>query len=93
MDKITYNPDSIAFYNMENYCYEVARLIREKSDITIDRSHNMIYPLWHYIVSGRASTDFCKALMKTKPYMVARRIAQGGSDDEIMERIKKLVKI
>ena len=94
--RILYKTDSLALYNMENYCHEVARQIRahaikEGRYVSIDRSFNMIYPLWHYIFSARASTEFMRALLSTKPFMIARRICAGGSDDEIMERIKKLV--
>ena len=88
--------DSIALSNMEKYCYEVAKQIRAQAKnpdeyISIDRSHLMVSPLWHYIFSGRASADFCHRVLRIRPFMIARRIREGGSDDEIIDRIKKLV--
>ena len=96
MGAVLFSKENVALSNMENYCYEVARQIRtqvpkESDYISIDRSHLMVSPLWHYILSGRASTEFCHRLLHVKPFVVARRIRAGGSYDEIMERIKKLV--
>lgn len=50
-----------------------------------------IAPLRWYIYTGRASTDFIRALMKAKPFMVARKLHMGGSIQEAVDRIKKYI--
>lgn len=55
-------------------------------------SQRMMAPLTWYINTGRASLDFLKALYQTRPVLVARDLAKGGSDDEIIRRICKRIK-
>ena len=50
-----------------------------------------IEPLKWYIRTGRASTDFLRALIKAKPFMVARKLYEGGSTDEVVARVKKYI--
>ena len=50
-----------------------------------------ISPLTWYINTGRASTDFLRALVQAKPFMIARRLHKGGSHDEVIARIKKFL--
>lgn len=45
-------------------------------------------PLNHYVYSGRASAYFLRHLLAAKPYMIARKLHEGGSDDEIIMRVK-----
>ena len=44
-----------------------------------------------YVTTGRASTDFVKAMLQHRPSTIAKRCLIGGSDQEIIDRIKKLV--
>lgn len=46
-------------------------------------------PLCYYINSGRASADFLHRLLDAKPFMVARKLHQGGSDDAVIRRVKE----
>lgn len=55
---------------------------------TADRD---VDPLQWYIVTGRASTNFLQLLIKAKPFMIARRLHEGGSYDEAIARVKKLI--
>ena len=50
-----------------------------------------IAPLVWYIETGRASTPFLEKLIAKKPYIVARRLHAGGSDMEIITRVKACV--
>lgn len=79
-------PNSITYNNMEWYCVDVMDAMK---GMTYDQKRITVAPLSDYIFSGRATCDFCRALINTKPYLIARRLLQGGSDQEIMKRIKK----
>lgn len=59
----------------------------------VDQAYRDMYPLTWYITTGRASVAFLRALNSTKPFLVARRLHQGGSYDEAVLRIKKLLKV
>lgn len=50
-----------------------------------------IAPLIWYIETGRASTPFLEKLLSAKAFMVARRLHAGGSDNEIIARVKACV--
>ena len=56
-----------------------------------DAADREISPLAWYINTGRASVPFLKALIASKPFMVARILHKGGSDDEIISRVKAYV--
>ena len=58
----------------------------------VSAARREISPLRWYVNTGRASTSFLEALSACQPYLVARRLHQGGSDEEIIKRIKKLLK-
>ena len=44
-----------------------------------------------YINTGRAPTAFIRAMMRRRPSTIAKRCLIGGSDQEIINRVKKLV--
>lgn len=50
-------------------------------------------PLSWYVYSGRASTPFLTALVNSKPHMIAKILHSGGSDAEVIRRIKKHLRI
>lgn len=56
-----------------------------------DAASRDISPLLWYINTGRASLPFLRALLASKPYMVARRLHKGGSDMEVINRIKSIL--
>ncbi len=56
-----------------------------------DAAEREIAPLKWYINTGRASTAFLKKLFAAKPFMVARKLHAGGSDEEIIKRIRKYI--
>ena len=57
----------------------------------VDNANSDIAPLTWYIHTDRASADFLRKLIASKPYMVARKLHNGGSYDETIDRIKKYI--
>ena len=69
--------------------WKIQKCLMEKyGTMAADRE---IAPLVWYIETGRASTPFLEKLIAKKPYVVARRLHAGGSDMEIIARIKTCV--
>ena len=69
--------------------WNIKKVLMEKYGCTAaDRE---IAPLVWYINTGRASTLFLEKLINAKAYMIARRLHAGGSDMEIIDRIKSYV--
>ena len=54
-----------------------------------DTAARDVAPLRWYINTGRASVSFLKALVNAKPFMVARKLHQGGSDDAMIKRVSE----
>ncbi len=57
----------------------------------VDQSYQDIAPLAWYISTGRASVDFTRAVLTAKPFMVARKLHEGGTYDEAIQRVKTYV--
>ena len=57
-----------------------------------DEADRDMSPLRWYINTGRATVEFLRKLYVAKPYMVARRLHQGGSYEEVIKRVKKYIK-
>lgn len=55
----------------------------------MDQAEQDVSPLAWYIGTGRASVDFIRAVLAAKPFMIARKLHEGGSYDEAMARVKK----
>ena len=73
----------------ENILWRIERVLRAKYGI--DQADRDIDPLAWYIKTGRASMEFIKLLSDAKPFMVARRLHEGGSYEETIQRVKKLI--
>ena len=54
-------------------------------------SYREISPLKWYVDTGRASVAFIKAFAAKSPCMVARRLNAGGSDAEVIQRVKDYI--
>lgn len=52
---------------------------------------NLLYPLAYHIFTGRATLEFEKRLLATRPYLIARDLSSGGSDADIIRKIKKRI--
>ena len=57
-----------------------------------DAAERDMQPLWWYINTGRASTEFLHKLMYTSPCMVARDLHKGGSYEEVINRVCRRIK-
>lgn len=81
---------AVSASGIDNYLWDV----RHKCHTTIgvDRGDAACYPLIFYIHTGRASIEFLRKLIETSPTRIARILMGGGSDDQIISRIKKSIK-
>lgn len=75
---------------IESYMWDVERYTRSK--LSVDDSDRVVSPLWWYIDTGRASADFLGRLVQVKPYVIGRLLMKGGSDAEVIDRVKARVK-
>lgn len=85
MDYITISTGTI------NTClWHIQREIMQRHGV--DFSDRAMSPLRHYIDTGRASALFLRCLICARPVLVARDLAKGGSDEEIINRVCKRIK-
>ena len=82
-------PVSIDYISVDNYLWEVRHRLTLKYGT--NESASDIAPLSWYIGTGRASTDFLRALLSCKPFMIARKLHEGGSYEEVMRRVKEYI--
>lgn len=76
--------------SIDSYVWEVQKaLIRY--GLSVDESEIAVYPLQWYVCTGRASVAFLHKMVETKPFLVARRLRNGGSHDEMLDRVRKLI--
>ena len=54
----------------------------------VDQAEMDVAPLGWWIETGRASVDFLRAFVMAKPFMIGRKLHQGGSYQEAVQRIK-----
>ena len=54
---------------------------------------NYFYPLEWYVSTGRASREFLKKLMDSKPFIIGRILAKGGSYEEAIANVKRKLKV
>jgi len=57
----------------------------------VDQSAQDIAPLSWYIGTGRATVDFIRKVLTAKPFMVARKLHEGGTYDEVIQRVKHYI--
>lgn len=59
--------------------------------LILEDANGMLSPLQYYLDTGRGSSQFLHNLLGTKPYIIARILAKGGSDSDIMSAIKRRI--
>ena len=59
----------------------------------VDQASRDLAPLHWYIDTGRASNDFIRACAMAKPFMIGRKLHQGGSYQEVVQRIKDYLNV
>lgn len=67
--------------------WDIQYCLMRKYGVTISEIESS--PLNHYVYSGRASSDFIRHLLAAKPFMIARKLHEGGSDGDMIRRVKK----
>ena len=72
---------------IDNFLWEVEKVLMNRYGV--DAAQRDMSTLYWY--TGRACVEFLHLLVKAKPFMVARRLHNGGSDEEIIKRIKALI--
>lgn len=88
MSKYTLDP-----FGIDNYLYAVEdSCIKQFSRYDYPYSiQNAVSPLRWYIATGRASAAWLRVLLSIRPDVIARRLLQGGTDQEVIERIQSLI--
>lgn len=80
---------TISSTGIDNYLYDVTHYLMEHYGV--DSAYRMVSPLQYYLDTGRGSSQFLHNLLGTKPYIIARILAKGGSDSDIMSAIKRRI--
>ena len=91
MKNLTYSEASICWNNIDRYIWEVTLAMQKHCACGISTAESLAYPLKWYVYTGRASCDFLRLLVKTNPHMIARALADNGTSDELMEKVKELI--
>ena len=82
---------SFNIYGINQYLHAVNKSAFEmlsRAGRTWPLGTDPVYPLNWYISSGRAPSPFIQQLLTVRPDVIARILIRGGSDQEIVQRIK-----
>lgn len=71
------------------YIWAVEKYLMQKYGV--DAMYRIIDPLTWYINTGRASVSFLQLLVQTKPFIIDRILAKGGSHDDVVRNIRKRI--
>ena len=82
-------PKALSFIAIETGLWHIERHLMQRYGI--DTARQEMYPLSWYVNTGRASAGWIRQLLSCKPFMIARKLHQGGSIDEVIARVKKYV--
>lgn len=77
---------SISRLSVENGLYAIQRRLIDRYGY--DQSVRDMDPLNWYVSTGRASSAFLRLLLEAKPFMIARKLHEGGSVQDVVDRIK-----
>lgn len=80
---------SVNSTSIETFLWCVQRELMDRYGV--DAASREIEPLRWYIGTGRASTPCIRKMMEANPFMLARKLHQGGSTIEIINRILKYI--
>jgi hypothetical protein len=79
----------VSYTAVDNKLWEIEKVLMNKYGC--DAAAREGAPLRWYIETGRASLDFLHALLEAKPFMIARKLHEGGSYDEAIARVRKYI--
>ena len=83
---MTARPVTVSRSSVEEYLMSVRYRLWDK--FGIDLSAQYAAPLNWYCLTGRADSVFLRLLLSAKPFMVARKLQEGGSYAEAIDRLK-----
>ena len=86
---ITMKPISIGPVAVETGLWHIQRYGLQHYGV--DAAAQDIAPLKWYINTGRASVEFIRMVLTAKPFMVARKLHEGGSYDDVIKRVKDYI--
>lgn len=82
-------PISINRVSIETGLWAIQRYIMQRYGV--DQSAQDIAPLAWYIETGRANVEFIRAVLTAKPFMIGRKLHEGGTYDEVIQRVKDYI--
>ena len=77
------------YQKADNYIWSVKLYLMKKYGCS--QAERDIYPLSWYIGTGRASMNFLHKLASAKPFMIARKLHEGGSHDDAIKRVMQYI--
>jgi len=87
--KFKLKPISTNATSIETGLWAIQRYLMQRYGV--DEAAQDVAPLKWYINTGRAPLEFTRMLLNAKPFMVARKLHEGGSYDEAIQRIKDYI--
>lgn len=87
--KIKCNPISISATAIETGLWHIERYLMDKyggQQASVDCA-----PLKWYINTGRAPLDFIRLVLNAKPFMIGRKLHEGGSYEDAINRVAKYI--
>ena len=88
--KITSHPVYISSTLIDSTVWHIKKSIMDKYGYY--QADADIAPLRWYINSGRATLEFLHKLVEAKPFMIGRKLHEGGSYEEAIERVCKYLR-
>ena len=82
-------PIAINAVSIETGLWAIQRYLMERHGVY--QAAQDVAPLSWYINTGRAPIEFIRMVLNAKPYMVARKLHEGGSYDEAIQRVKDYI--
>ena len=75
---------------IDEYLYSIERILMQSYGV--DQARRYMMPLHWYIYTSRASATFLRLLLDSKPFVIARVLAKGGSDENVIDNVCKKIK-
>lgn len=79
---------TISATGIDNYLWDL-EAASWKLASSMKAGADSVRPIIRYVRTGRASADFLLEMFSHRPQTIARRCLLGGSDEEIVNRVKK----
>ena len=83
---------TVSSSGIDAYIWDMRKAAWHLADDMLTGNKAIEAVVW-YIRTGRASSDFLRAMFQHRPSTIAKRCLAGGSDMEIIERVKSYLKI